>query len=98
MLEIVANSPSAGPARAFEQPLHCGRAVVAQQAAQLGNDLSAGSLGAEKESRDGNDDDEHGCNREERVIGQCGAHARGMVLPPGHHGHLDQGPDTGAAH
>ena len=68
---------------ALQQRLRRRRAVLAHQIAQLREDVAARRVWAEDEAGDRDDDQQQRRDREQRVVGERGAHARGVVVDPG---------------
>ena len=81
-----------GFARALDQSLDGDGTLVADQPAELRENLAARRVRAEDEPRYGNRDDEQGGDREDRVIRERCTHARRVVLGPLRDRFLDERP------
>jgi hypothetical protein len=73
----------AGFAGACQELFGRSGALIAQKAAELRNDFAARGIGSERQSGDGNDQDQNGSQRERGVVRQRRAHARCVVVVPG---------------
>ena len=67
---------------AFQQALHHNGAVPPNEVLHLRDDFATRGVLTKHKSRHGDDDDEQRRHREQRVVGQCRAHARGVVVQP----------------
>ena len=71
------------PRRSLQQRLHGLAAFDSDQPLDLADDFTAHGFGTKERAGDGNRNEEDGRDREERVIGDRGAKAEQVVVPPG---------------